>query len=124
MYDIKFSIGQKVYPINHTSRLKNTTCFICEGKKYVTIRNRLFSCPNCHGIGKINKRTTEWLIGQPKTIQSIHIRKDKNSYKITYDFVESSSYSCYSTYYVSQENLFASKQEAEEECKRRNECEQ
>ena len=104
----KFIDGDKVWIIDY--KIKEMTCKICAGKKIVKIKDAEFECPNCHGSGKTKDKKV-WFVDKEMKIDYIRIytspleiRNMNHDYNLA----------------VLDEHCFATRKQAEMDCKRRN----
>lgn len=112
--EIKYKPLDIVYPIYR--RVENIICSYCNGKAEIQYKNRKYECPICNGT-IIEKEYKEWIVGSKNQIHKIIIYDDKeNKYILLFD-----SYDCndYDEEIVEQD-LFATKEEAQKECDKRN----
>lgn len=112
MYNIKFKVGQEVWPVYNTGKYATQKCEVCDGEKYVILRNKRFSCPQCHGRGVIDVTKSYYYVGKPRKVLGIHIREKD---KITCEFTPRTYYS--SGCYVDQDHVFENESQASEFCK-------
>lgn len=105
----KFNIDDTVWIIK--SEKKEEDCKYCEGKGVVKIKDKEFGCPYCHKEKKVAEKDFYFV---DKTIKITDIRIwclfvpeiryfDENKYEVAYE-----------------EDCFATKEEAEAECNKRN----
>lgn len=108
----KFNLDDIIWVID--SKKVEEICPICEGKGLIGIKNETFACPKCHTNGKINEKD-EWFVkGQIKItdirvwclyIPEIRYLDEKfNGNGIM----------------VYEEDCFATEEQAQKECDRRN----
>lgn len=123
----RFDLGQKVWLIVNASRNMKPNCSFCDGVGKVFIEGagkKVVSqkCPECYGHGYISKYSPEeWKPEFESTIGKIDIeyydqrekRKNSINYMLYYSGVGSGSV-------LKEENLFASLEEAQAECDKRN----
>ena len=118
MYNIKFKLKQEVYILNKSSVSKVVTCDVCDERGRIFYKNKYYLCPACHGSKTKTVPIAKWHISEkPRAIEKIHVTPSI----ITCEFRGSSSrYYTSGNYCVDQENCFATKSEAEQECELRN----
>ena len=123
----KFNLGQKVYPIRSFRKELITTCPICDGIGEVTISGKEYTCPECCGSGtrtlvepqkwqvvdeyisKIGKIAVELYAERYQKRNEGHTR-----YMLGATGVGSGTL-------WNEDDLFATIEEAQAECERRNE---
>lgn len=113
----KFDVCDKVWVIQHNNYIYED-CDICENTGAVKIKGKEFLCPQCRGerkkICKVNWSVTE----ETREIKEIIIKKLENrSLKISYFYLHKSGHYIVE---IHEEDCFATKEEAEKECERRN----
>lgn len=130
----KFNLGDKVYPITYRMEVVKQTCNLCEGKGFVYVKTKKILCPEegCYGKGKIEKYIgNKWQLSKiggipyPITINRIGIEVYNRKYKKLSEYEDRIYYmedSSRSMYF--EHNCFASIEEAEKECKKRNKSEE
>jgi len=82
MYNIKFNIGNKVYPIIAVDEVKYVDCTICDKKGTISYRGKTLTCPECRGHKVLKHNSILWQLGKPATIEEIHIFKTKITCKL------------------------------------------
>ena len=106
----KFKVGDVVYTINENYEAQ--TCKICEGKKTVRIKNMEFGCPHCNALG-VTQDKIVWTVEDEIRISAIRTYNLEENVEIRY-FDYKQDVVAY------EENCFATKEEAEKECDKRN----
>ena len=120
----KFNLDDKVFIIQRRGENKLLSCPTCKGKGKVTINNtnETITCPSCYGSGIERKWIPEeWKIAYESKIGIIYVEKNRNKNKITY-MVDATGIGTGTLW--SEENVFATKEEAQKECDIRNNKEQ
>ena len=117
----KFNIKDKAVFIEYDYYPEK--CNICDGKKKVTIKNEKFECPKCNGKGSIyvNK---EWRVNDEYGLSEIIAFSNESGktyavfHRVAYtDIIEGTHYT---HEYVLLKDCFATKEQAQAECERRN----
>jgi len=112
----KFDIDDSVYIIHKYNITEKITCPICNGKKIITYKKEIFSCPKCFDEGYLTKYKKMWdFSSTSRTIEAIVITKNEVVYKFNIDSA--------GPYSIAEKNCFYTLQEAQEECKNRNSLE-
>ena len=136
--ETKFDLGQPVILIRNEREKVWITCAACKGVGKVTLGDgKQHSCPKCYGHrGKNEWLPTKWLVTQALTIGEIQYRErmewreGDDSEFANYrhqDAKVEERYMCRETGIGtgscwSAEDMFATREEAEAECLRRNEA--
>jgi len=51
--ETKFSVGDKVYYLeDEIDYVETETCFICNGEGDIEVKEKMFQCPECKGLGE------------------------------------------------------------------------
>lgn len=113
----KFNVGDKVWIIQRNNYIYEN-CDICENTGAVKIKGKEFLCPECRGerkkIYKVNWDVTE----EAREIKEIIIKKLENRpLKISYFCLDKSNHYIIE---IHDEDCFATKEEAQKECDKRN----
>ena len=106
----KFNVGDVVYTINN--KYEKQTCKICKGKKTVILEDMEFCCPHCNGLGTTQDKEI-WFVEDEIRIHEIRVWSMELPIEIRY-LDNKQDIMAY------EENCFATKEEAEQECRRRN----
>jgi hypothetical protein len=112
---IKFEKGDTFYTIKQVKEEK--VCHICEGKKTIIYNGKEMRCPECLGQGKfISNKQIHVVCSEPFQITSYKVSLDSNlKASIKYK-----GYCGTSTLNRSEDNLFATKEEAQLKCDEMN----
>lgn len=124
-FESKFNLKDTVYPISLRKEEKWIPCKSCEAKGFIKLADgEITDCPKCYGhTGRKEYKPTKWLVdselvGKIGRIQvtkysNKNCGKDEITYMLSSTGVGSGS--------LWQEDiLFLSREEAQEECDRRN----
>lgn len=121
----KFDLGQTVYVVRQMTEDIWEDCPACGGKRYVNINGQKYECPNmdCHQ-GKVFKGTkyNQYKIACHSKIGQVRVEIRKDSYKECY-MLDATGIGTGTLWYDDEEygsRMFATKQEAEEFCKGKN----
>lgn len=121
----KFDLGQTVYGVKPTTEDIWEDCPICGGTGYVDIKDKKYECPDwdCHQ-GKVFKgiKYNQYKIVCHSKIGQVRVEIRKDSYKECYMLV-ATGIETGTLWYDDEEygsRMFATKQEAEEFCKEKN----
>lgn len=106
----QFNVGDVVYHIY--SEYQEQTCKICEGKKTVRIKDMEFGCPHCIGLGTTKDKEVWEVVGELR-IYEMRIWSLEYPIEIRY-------YDNKQNEMAYEENCFATKEEAQKECDKRN----
>ena len=79
MYDIKFKVGDKVYPIISNSKSEQVPCPICDQTGSIDYRHHRLTCPECNGRKFVWKKNSTWEPGKASKVAEINIRVTKIS---------------------------------------------
>jgi hypothetical protein len=131
----KFGLNDTVWLIGYDSVREWVVCPSCEGEGKVELKDGRHSCPTCYGKrGEYKYHDKEWQVQRTLTIGEIAPKVQNIVPDDMFDnvghYVEGATiYTCtYMAYETGigsgsvwdEERLFATKEEAEKECKRRN----
>lgn len=124
----KFNLNQKVYPICNYQKEVVTTCPTCDGIGEVTIADKEYICPECYGSGtKTFVEPQKWqvineYIGKiGKVAVELYVeRYQKRNYEDQIRYMLKSTGVGSGTLW-NEDDLFATIEEAQAECERRNE---
>lgn len=76
-FSSKFDMGQFV---THITRqwvdLSPVTCAACEGSKKVDLRGSQFDCPGCKGAGTVLAKAYGWVLGVTSSVGSIEAKRE------------------------------------------------
>ena len=124
----KFNFGQRIQHINRGNQQVNIVCPLCHGKKEVQVvsSDEYVTCPKCYGDGyKTEYKPTMWYVPEDSysnfVIQHIGINlhnpnnKKWNEKRNWIYYMNDSSGTMYD-----EKDCFASIEEAQAECDRRN----
>lgn len=126
----KLNIGDKMYFIHKIEGVEINSCISCNGTGKITLASgKTFNCPECYGEGHFKKITTkQWrplddrnnvisMYGQPVGKIEISITKDgrKKNPDIDIKYTPKGFGN-----FFQEEDVFASHEEAQAECDRRN----
>ena len=133
---IKFSINDKVYLVERGHKQEWTPCAACEGTGRVELKDGVpRMCPECYGRkGRYRSLSLQWCPKQTLTIGSVQVKLTNIESDGTFDnvghFKEGATtrevfYMAYETgvgagTLWNEKDLFASPEEAQAECDRRN----
>lgn len=107
--ETKFSAGDKVWYVEEKE--VEQPCKYCDGTGKVQIKDKKFRCPNCGGSGKAEDKIISFVAGQI-TIEEIKV----------WCLTEVVGVKYYDTngYRFFEEDCFATREEAEADCVKRN----
>jgi RecJ-like exonuclease len=110
----KFNVNDKLYVIGVNK--KEERCKICNGTGTVLIKKKIFTCPECNGKGREFTKQ-HWEIYMSETYpEKINIEIEEGQKpKISYVFMWSDI-----PEYIDEKDCFATKEQAQKECDRRN----
>lgn len=128
--EFPFELGQKVWPIQNGHEQVWQPCPACEGEGAVQLKDGIRSCPDCYGRrGRMEYRPTKWMIAEgrgldghllyasPLTIGQIRIylggEDEPNRLMMHETGVGSGSL-------WDASNVYATRDEAQAECDKRN----
>lgn len=124
----KFDLGQRVYIIQKSGQLIKRDCPACNGNgNIVNEKNFVFHCENCQGSGITETwYSTNWQIAYEKAkigrvgvelYRETFINRGSEKNRITY-MVDETGVGSGSLW--NEDDIFATKEEALEECEKRN----
>jgi len=124
----KFNLGDKVTGISHCTKEILIPCLTCDRTGRIIIKDKNFECPDCHGKGGYNEYkpkawyvvTDEGILSGYDNVVKIDIDVTREEIKIRYLLGRKYSNS-YSGTLWPENDLFRTIEEAELECKKRNE---
>jgi len=123
----KFGIGNKVVGISHYSKEVFIPCSTCDATGEIKVKDKKFECPDCYGKGgRTEYKTKEWNVVNNEEILGcdnvIRIDIDVTREEVKIRYILGRKYSkSYSGTLWDENDLFKTVEEAEVECKRRNE---
>lgn len=127
-YETKFNFNDLVYSISHIHKEKFTECAFCKGTGKIKCNGIERCCPDCYGQkGRREWVAKQWRVEDLITIGQIrieHTLSSNNSKNVEMaEYLE--KYMCYETGVKSGTihngiDLFATKEDAEKECSKRN----
>lgn len=115
----------EVFIVGKETACRRETCTICGGTGNVTLKNKVFVCPQCEGAGsRLGHTETEWMVKGPAVLSSILLQRTEDGFteEYTYDVPVVSDY-FRGTRSVKPlpSDVFSSFMDAEKEAERRNE---
>lgn len=122
----KFNLGEVVYPIRNYRREVTTVCSTCDGIGEVTLAGKGYRCPECSGSGSMTYfEPVGWrpieefasAIGKVSVEMYANQYHENNEDRIRY-MLKATGVGSGNMW--SEDDLFASMAEAQEECDRRN----
>ena len=124
----RFNIGDKVVGISYCTKEYIQTCSICEGVGKIKVKDKEFTCPDCYGEGgRKEYKPQQWYIITDEGILSHYDKIIKIDVEITKketktQYMLGARYSgSYGGTLWDENDLFKTIEEAELECKKRNE---
>jgi hypothetical protein len=120
----KFELGQIVHVAHRGQQKVVETCKVCDGIANITFRDKEYTCPGCHGRGTYSKwKPLSWHFDLTSRVGNIRAEwympgygETEIKYMLTATGVGSGTL-------WSESNLFATLDELEAECDRRNAAE-
>jgi RecJ-like exonuclease len=112
----KLNIGDEMFPITFSRKKTEIKCEFCDGAGNIELKNKNFTCPECLGEGSKTKMDIEsWYVNTQLCgkINKINIEVDKNKINIFY-------FPNNSCNYFEESKVFASYEEAQAKCDKRN----
>lgn len=115
----KFKVGQRVYAVVNSTLTKHVTCPACNGEHKIKLKNgQLYDCPECYGLGfKTETEPEAYRIAYRSTVGKVQVVIYEDRYEETY-MIKATGVGSGQVWKAN--DLFATKQEAEEYCKRMN----
>ena len=115
----KFKVGQVVFAVVKSTLTKHITCPVCDGNHKIRLKNdHLYNCPECGGLGyKESIEPEGYRIAYISTVGKVQIEIYKTEYRETYMLTATG---VGSGRVWDSNDLFATKEEAEEYCKKMN----
>ena len=129
----KFDLGQTVVVIWHSPTERPVACAVCDGTGWIHVKGERYLCPECHGHGYVRERIPpHWhvahtgVVGRVQAETAGHI-EDPQEYRITLTTVgpvaidymlDVTGVGSGTLHY--EPNVFATAEEAQAECDRRN----
>lgn len=111
----KFNVGDKVWVINEINGYEK--CPKCRGNGKVLVGNIDYYCKECYGEGKVLAQTVKWRANEnSNTITQIRIFTDEGGTDVAYY----DGNIIVSDYLGAEKNCFATKEQAQAECDKRN----
>lgn len=120
--ETKFEVGQKVFLIKKDRKVieNKEKCKICNGEGHIVFKGYTMSCPECEGSKYIcvdsNIVDNYFTDKKPHTITSIGIKTTAKESKLTY-MIDGKAYERKK---VSENEIFATREEAENRCNELN----
>jgi hypothetical protein len=121
MIETKFGVGDTVYKINNERKQRRRACTACDGLGRISLPDGdKYNCPACGGRGVfIDWEPTKWLVAARMTVGQVRIHvsfedKDDEERYMTHETGVGSG-----TLHNALD-LFATKEEAQAECDKRN----
>lgn len=112
---VKFEKGDTFYTIKQVKEEK--VCHVCEGKKTITYNGKEMRCPECMGQGKfVSNKQIQVVCKEPFQITSYKISLDSN----LKPSIKYKGYCGTSSLNRAEDNLFATKEEAQAKCDEMN----
>ncbi len=117
--ETKFGLQDKVFLIHNTKPVTWIPCTICDSVGKITVKRRKYKCPECYGYKGHKEWGKEyaWAILGSVTIGQVELRITREERSERYMTCE---YGVGSGSVFNVEDLFATKEEAEQECAKRN----
>lgn len=114
----KFEIGEEVYTI--TQKKLTMLCPMCSASKVVTYNGVTVKCPNCCGTGEFETNKRVWdIVNEAQEIKTVKATITKYGSTVKYKLNPKTGYG--SVLSRSEETLFKTKEDAQQECNKRNE---
>lgn len=127
----KFDLGQRVYIIHKSGQLVNRVCKACSGNGDIVHNTQdesfKFMCPNCQGSGQLEEwLSSKWQVAYKKAkigkvsvelYRETFINKGIGKNNIRY-MMDETGVGSGNTW--NEDNIFATQEEALEECEKRN----
>lgn len=122
----KYDIGQRVHHISRSLLYRADPCLTCHGEKTITLDGERFRCPRCEGKGTAQKPEWRWLVSVSGCVGQIQAtlvaaeqaeRAGVDLYSVKY-MLDATGVVSGSVY--SERDVFPTLEDAEAECKRRN----
>ncbi len=120
--ETKFEVGQEVFLIKKDRKVieNEEKCKICNGEGHIVFKGYTMSCPECEGSKYIcvdsNIVDNYFTDKKPHTITSIGIKTTAKESKLTY-MIDGKAYERKK---VSENEIFATREEAENRCNELN----
>lgn len=117
--ETKFSLNDLVYPIINRQIQVHVICPMCLDVGEVTVNNFTRICPECYGSLKYEWLPTQWsiVLENISKVGEVRTQIQENKRKIDY-MLEATGIGSGSIW--KEDQLFLTKEEAQEECDRRN----
>lgn len=113
-YTTKFDHGQQVHAIDRNFADRPVDCAACSNSGKVEINGHAYNCPGCQGRGKSIASVIAWYASRSGHLEVVRVEQTSDGSRITY-MIGSTSGRVYD-----EEDIFATRAEADAECARRN----
>lgn len=118
--ETKFNVGDAVYICKNNSTYEEEQCKICEGTGNVTLKGKLFCCPECKGNKFTSTKRVTRFIPKKRTIRKVIVSVSENNGNIQIHTRYETKSNRHGSIAEYRNIMFATKEEAEYRCKELN----
>ena len=122
--DTIFNVGEVVYICKNKTKREKESCKICDGIGVISIKDKTFDCPECHGNKTVRVKSVRNFVPERRIITKVIVSITENNEKIQiyrrYDckaFTRREECNSITGY---NNLIFATLEEAEARCKEMN----
>jgi hypothetical protein len=114
----RFSLGDSVFVISDSRAWKLGDCPTCDKTGKIMVSGEQFVCPKCEGRKEIRNYKRRWYVDRQDIVGQIRVVANRDELTVIEAMLVSSGVG--SGGVLDERNLFATRDEATEECDRRN----
>ena len=118
--ETKFGVGDVAYVCRNDSTYEKEPCKICEGKSIITFKEESFCCTKCYGSGFTRTKRVDKFIPEKRTIKKVIVTQSINSGNLQIYTRYETKPDGYKRIAEHENIMFATKEEAEERCRKLN----
>lgn len=77
--ETRFNVGDEVYVCKNKSKKEKELCKTCDGTGVVTIKDKMFDCPECHGKRTIRSKSVKNFVPEKRIITKVTVSITENN---------------------------------------------